>query len=389
MRRLLRAAALSLLLLDVWAAAQGQTSRYVYDDDGRLRAVIAPSGEAAVYEYDPAGNFMAVRRLGPDALELLTFAPRSGMAGTRVVFYGVGFGAGVSAVTFGGGGAGTLVGFTDNTITALVPDGAVTGPVNINTARGTLTTAVPFVVQGIVLNPRDISVPAGNSVQFNATVIAPGDEQGLVWRVNGIEGGNDALGRITEEGLYTAPAEPPATFDVSVQAESLALPTLVGTADVHVRSFSDFLFTLSPGVSVGKGAGFRNGFIFSQGISVGKGLGFQGGAAFGLGVSVTKGPIIASISPGGVTQGGQHTITLGGTNFNGATGVKLYNPDGQETSGVTASNINVGAGGASLTVRLTVEASAPARRKIVVVTTPTAHSLRIDVGVNTIQINAP
>jgi len=95
-----------------------QTSRYVYDDDGRLKAVIAPSGAAAVYEYDATGNFTAIRRLNADDLEVLAFSPRSGVVGTQVVFYGVGFGAGVSSVTFGGGAAGTLVNFTTITVRA-------------------------------------------------------------------------------------------------------------------------------------------------------------------------------------------------------------------------------------------------------------------------------
>lgn len=396
-----------LLILTVFAAAQEQTSRYVYDDDGRLRAVIAPNGEAAVYEYDSAGNFTAIRRLGADALELLAFAPRSGLPGTRVTFYGVGFGAGVSSVTFSGGAVGTLVGFTNTTITAIVPEGTVTGPVTINTARGTLMTATPFVLQGIILNPTEVAVLDEESVQFNATVIVPGDDQEVVWSVNGVEGGSDALGRITEAGLYTGPPDPPASFDISVQATSLALPTLVGTAIVHVRSLSDFRFTLSPGVSIGKGEGFTNASALSPGVSVGKGEGFTYGAAlsrgvavgkgadfanaaaFSPGVALTKGPVISAVSPGSIAQGSNTTVTLNGSNFGGASGVRLFNPDGSETFGVAASNINVNGNGSSLTVNLSLQTNASLGRKIIVVTTPTAHSVRSDVNVNAIQIIAP
>lgn len=398
---------LILLILPVYAVAQDQTSRYVYDDDGRLSAVIAPNGEAAVYEYDSAGNFTAIRRLGADALELLTFAPRSGVVGTRVVFYGVGFGAGVSTVTFGGGVVGTLVGFTNTTLTAIVPEGAITGPVTINTARGTLTTATPFVLQGIILNPREVSVLDGESVQFNATVIVPGEDQEVSWSVNGVEGGSGTLGRITTGGLYTAPPDPPATFNVSIQAASIAFPALVGTATVHIRSLSDFRFTLSQGVSIGKGDGFTNASTVSQGISVGKGEGFTFGvalscgvsvgkgadfanvAAFSPGVSLTNGPVISSASPGNIAQGSNSTVTLNGINFGGANGVRLFNPDGSETFGVTASNINVSGNGSSLTVNLSVQSNASVGRKIIVVTTPMAHSVRSDVNVNTIQITAP
>jgi YD repeat-containing protein len=285
-----------LLCLPLCAAAQGQTSRYVYDDDGRLLAVIAPNGEAVVYEYDAAGNFTAVRRLDVDALELLTFAPRSGVAGTRVVFYGVGFSAGVSAVNFGGGGvAGTLVDFTNTTVTALVPGGAATGPVTITTAPGTLTTAAPFTIQGITLDPKEASALDGQSIQFNATVILPGEDQEITWSVNGTEGGDDTSGTITAGGLYTPPPDPPATFQVSIQATSVAIPTIIGTAVVHVRSLSDFRFALSPGVSVGKGAEFTFGAALSRAVSVSKGAEF---GAFSPAISLTNGPVITSVSPG-------------------------------------------------------------------------------------------
>lgn len=405
-RRSLFASALSLLLLNVWAAAQGQTSRYVYDDDGRLRAVIAPGGEAVVYEYDAAGNFTAVRRLGADALELLTFAPRSGLPGTVVFFYGVGFGAGVSSVTFGGGAAGTLVGFTNSTVTAVVPEGAATGPVTIDTARGAVTTAAPFVLQGVVVNPKEASVLDGDSVQFTATVIVPGNEQEVVWSVNGVEGGSDALGRIDEAGLYTAPPDPPATFEVTVQAASLVFPTLVGAATVRVRSLSDFRFTLSPAVAVGKGPDFTNAGVLSQAVSIGKGPDFSGAAlspavsvgkgpgyseatAFGPGVSLTNGPVVTSVSPSSVAAGNSVNVTLGGSNFGGATSVSLFDPNGSAATNVTVSNVSVGGGGSSLTMTLAVQAGAAAGRRIIVVTTAKGHSVTSDVNVNTIQITAP
>ncbi|HET6974812.1 MAG TPA: hypothetical protein VFI24_00700 [Pyrinomonadaceae bacterium] len=423
--RSLIAPVLVLLSVSVFVTAQTQTSRYIYDDDGRLRAVIAPSGEAAVYDYDAAGNFTAIRRLAADTLELLTFAPRTGVPGTQVSFYGVGFGAGVSTVTFSGGVAGTLVGFTNNTITAVVPEGAATGPITINTARGTVTTVQPFVLQGVIVTPKEVSVIDGESVQFNANVLVPGDDHGVVWSVNGVEGGSDTLGRIDETGLYTGPLDAPATFDVTVRATSTAFPALEGTATVHVRSLFDFRFTisqgvsigkgldftsaaafspgvsigkgpafavagvLSPSISIGKGASFANNSVLSPGVSVGKGAEIAAGTTFGRGVMLTKGPIISTVSPGSITQGGNITVTITGLNLNGTTNVQLFDPTGNGTSGVTASNINVNVNGSSLTVNLSINAFTPTGRKIIVVTTSTAHSVRADVNVNTIQITPP
>ena len=51
-----------LLIIQLAALAQGTTTQYVYDDSGRLAAVIAPSGETSVYQYDAAGNLTAISR---------------------------------------------------------------------------------------------------------------------------------------------------------------------------------------------------------------------------------------------------------------------------------------------------------------------------------------
>jgi len=401
------ASAIVLCCLSGSALAQNQTSRYVYDDDGRLRAVIAPSGDAAVYDYDAAGNFTAIRRLGANDLDLISFAPRSGVVGTRVIFYGAGFGPGVSTVTFGGGEPGTLVGFTNNTITAIVPAGAVTGPITITTARGQLTTATPFIIQGIIVNPGEASVLDGDSILFSATVILPGDEREISWSVNGIEGGSNTVGRITSDGLYTAPLDPPASFNVSVQATSIALPEISGLATVLVRSFSDFRFTLSTGVSIGKGPAFTNASAFSQGVSigkgpdyaygsslspgvsVGKGPGFSDAGALSGGVSLMKGPVISSIVPGSIARGSSVSVTVNGSNFTGTNMVRVFNADGSLTSGIAVSNIIVGGGGNSLTMNLNAETGAQVGRKIVVLITPVAHSVSGDVNVNTIQITGP
>lgn len=389
--------ALLLCCLSSWVAAQG-TSRYVYDDDGRLRAVIAPSGAAAVYEYDAAGNFTAIRRLNADDLEVLAFSPRSGIVGTQVVFYGVGFGADVSSVTFGGGAAGTLVNFTNNTITAIVPAGAVTGPVTIATGRGQLTTAVPFIVQGIALNPSNAQILEGDSLQLTATVVVPGDDQGISWSVNGTKGGTAVLGTITETGLYTAPNNPPANLSVSVEATSLPFPEISGAASLRVRNFSDLVFTYSPGVAVGKGNQYAFG-AFSPSVVIGKGSDFslalfdrvavaRGSnfqSAFGPAVSLTKGPVITGITPGTVGQQSNTNLTISGTNFGGVNSVTFLNSDNSVAFGMSASNLNVNGNGQSMTITLSVS-GASTGRKIVIVRTPTAHSMFTDVNTNVIQV---
>src|SRR5207237_2196146 len=121
----LAAAGLALCVSASVFARQGGTTRYVYDENGRLHAVISPSGEAVVYEYDAAGNITAVRRLAADALVIFAFNPRAGIPGDIVTLVGVGFGGGVQSVSFNGAAA-HVVEVTQSTIVAEVPQGATT-----------------------------------------------------------------------------------------------------------------------------------------------------------------------------------------------------------------------------------------------------------------------
>ncbi|MFQ5846381.1 MAG: RHS repeat domain-containing protein [Candidatus Methylomirabilales bacterium] len=72
-----------ILLLGV-QATHGQEIRYVYDDLGRLIAVVDPQGGTAVYEYDAVGNILAIRRpqtTGPVVIALVK--PPEGPIGGR------------------------------------------------------------------------------------------------------------------------------------------------------------------------------------------------------------------------------------------------------------------------------------------------------------------
>lgn len=129
------------------AAQQGGTTTYVYDDNGRLHAVISPTGEAAVYEYDAAGNITAIRRLAADALIIFGFSPHEGLPGDQVTFSGVGFAGGVNAVSFNGVN-GRIVAANASSLVAEVPEGATTGLVTITTPSASATTLQPFVLRG-------------------------------------------------------------------------------------------------------------------------------------------------------------------------------------------------------------------------------------------------
>ncbi len=254
------------------AAQQGGTTRYVYDDNGRLHAVISPSGETAVYEYDAAGNLTAVRRLPADALMLFNFSPREGYFGTVVTFTGTGFGAGVTSVSFNGTPA-SVVEFTNSSVVAEVPQGATTGPVTITTPRGSVTTASPFNVRGVKLTPSSARLNLRETLQFTAEVIVAGAEQGVTWSVNGILGGSATVGTITAGGLYTAPAQNAGT--VVVRATSVGLPDLFDEATVVVRDPEDIQELRAAAVSVSRGPANGTAYVSD---SVAVRYGFTDGA---------------------------------------------------------------------------------------------------------------
>jgi len=277
------------------AAQQGGTTRYVYDDRGRLIAVISPTGEANIYEYDAAGNFTAVRRLTTNDLAVFAFSPRIGVPGDQVTFLGVGFGAGVNSVSFNGVPA-NIVQVTLSTIVAEVPQGATTGPATITTGRGSVTTTKPFTVAGIHVTPPVVSgLLSGSTVQFSATVVLE-DDPSLIWSVNGADGGSSSAGSITGSGLYTAPDlpvnQPAATF--TVRATSVALPNVFGEAQVNVVNPQFVWVGRSAGVSVLFG-GVRTP-ISSGGISVQKASASV--SALSNAVSIAKSsPVTDTISP--------------------------------------------------------------------------------------------
>jgi YD repeat-containing protein len=109
------------------ASAQSAV-QYVYDELGRLVAVIDTSGASAVYSYDAVGNLLSIVRRGSSDVSIIEFTPNSGPVGTLVTIYGTGFSAtpNQNTLTFNGSSA-TVLSATATRLTATVPAGATTG----------------------------------------------------------------------------------------------------------------------------------------------------------------------------------------------------------------------------------------------------------------------
>ncbi|HWS87599.1 MAG TPA: RHS repeat domain-containing protein [Pyrinomonadaceae bacterium] len=393
---------------------QGGTTRYVYDDNGRLHAVISPNGEAAVYEYDPAGNITAVRRLAADTLAVFAFSPREGVFGDPVTFVGSGFGGGVTGVSFNGTAA-QVVETTPSSLVALVPEGATTGPVTITTPAASVTTSTPFTVRGLRVSPAAARVLFNETIQFTAEVVTSG-EDALTWSVNGVVGGDVAVGTITPEGLYTAPR---LAGTVTVRASLAASPDIFGEALVTVRDPAMTTELLAPlvsvrrglprgtavaassvGVHVGHSSGIRNvsgaatsvhyGFGQTEprapSLSVGYGSA-SGQTAAADSVSLTRGPHIVSVSPAQVSRGATLTLTVTGANLSGVDAIRFLNASsGALDTTLTVTDLSVNAEGTVLTAMLAVGATAALGNRVVIVTTPAASSVTANVGSNLLRI---
>jgi len=120
---------------------------YVYDNLGRVLAVIDPATDTAVYSYDAVGNLTGITRQTSATKSILQFTPSSGPVGTPVTIYGTGFSATPTSntVKFNGTTA-TVTTASTTVLTTTVPAGATTGTISVTVAGITATSAASFTV---------------------------------------------------------------------------------------------------------------------------------------------------------------------------------------------------------------------------------------------------
>ena len=119
----------------------------IYDELGRLVAVVDPASDTVTYTYDAVGNLLSISRSVSSQLSLIEFSPNKGPIGASVTIYGTGFSTtpGDNIVKFNGTTA-TVTASTATQISTTVPAGATTGLITITNALGTVSSSVPFTV---------------------------------------------------------------------------------------------------------------------------------------------------------------------------------------------------------------------------------------------------
>jgi YD repeat-containing protein len=120
---------------------------YVYDDLGRLIAVIDVNGNAAEYAYDSVGNIQIISHFTSAQVSIIDFGPESGPTGALVTINGTGFSTTPSqdTVKFNSVTA-TVSSATNSQLQVTVPSAATTGPISVTSPNGSATSTMNFAV---------------------------------------------------------------------------------------------------------------------------------------------------------------------------------------------------------------------------------------------------
>lgn len=403
-----------LLLAGGHTFAQQPGIQYVYDDLGRLAAVVAPDRNVAVYVYDLAGNILAIHRFNldaidanrdgiPDPVAIVALTPEKGKVGTPVLIVGKGFSpnAAQNTVSFTGAPA-QVNSSTPFSISTSVPSGAATGPIAVTAPLGSAASPTPFTVLGaITVSPASVTLIARGTQQFTAAEAGTAAMPPVTWSVNGIKGGNPAVGTITAEGLYTAPATAPSPPTVTVTATHTDDPTLSASATVSITSPPPG-FVTAGSVSVGfRGINIRLDKNVTASVSVqvdapntltafGGPVSVQvaDASAFSIApaITVTLAPVITTVSPATAAPGtADLLITVTGSGLSGATALTFLlnnSPDGN----ISVANLAVNAEGTQATATISIAAGAALGGRVVQITTPAGASTPLGTGGNVFTV---
>jgi len=225
----------------------------------------ATSGKISVTTFDGTARSSATFTVtAPGAPTITSFSPTSGPVATSVTITGTNF-IGVSDVKFKTTSATTFTADTSTQITAIVPSGALTGPISVTNPSGTATSSTSFTV----------------TVAGAPTITSFSPTSGAVGTSVSISGTN--FTNVTGVKFNRT------------------------SASFTVNSSTQITATVPPGAISGP-------------ISV---TNLKGTATSSANFTVVAAPTITSFSPTSGQAGTSVTIT--GTNFTGATAVRFNN----------------------------------------------------------------
>lgn len=120
---------------------------YIYDEVGRLKAVVDPAGNTALYTYDAVGNLLDITRHSSGQVAIIQFVPAQGPEGTSVTISGIGFSFTPSQNTLSfNGTVASVISATTTEIVTTVPVGATNGTLTVTSPLGSDTSSQSFTV---------------------------------------------------------------------------------------------------------------------------------------------------------------------------------------------------------------------------------------------------
>jgi YD repeat-containing protein len=273
---------------------------YIYDQLGRLRAVVDPASDTAVYNYDAVGNLLSISRRNSSGVSVIEFSPKTGLPGTQVTIFGTGFSSapGANTVTFNGLSA-AVSSATTTSIVATVPAGATTGPIGVSNPTGSAASMDVFTVA-------DPGTPTITS--FTPIVGAPGMPVGI----SGTNfDGNPSRDRLTFNNMTSwATSATTTNLTVPVPTGGTSGKITVTTPAGSSKSTSDFFVPPSPLIEADVGHTGR--------ATIG-----GGGHTVSIG---TAGKLGLVVFDGTANQ--QITINVSNVTFSTRLSVVIYNPNG-------------------------------------------------------------
>jgi hypothetical protein len=116
----------------------------------------------------------------------------------------------------------------------------------VSCGGGSSSTSESYQITGVTVSPTTASIGTTQTQQFNAVVHGTGPfPRGVNWFAGGVEGGNNTVGTISADGLYSAPQNVPPGGSVAIQAVSAADNTKSATAQVTITQGGPVITQLS------------------------------------------------------------------------------------------------------------------------------------------------
>lgn len=356
--------------LTVPSIASAQTVQYAYDAAGRLGVVADLRGDLAVYQYDAAGNLLAIQRITvgdvPDAVVIAHVSPGSASRDATVSIFGKGFGATppANALTFNDVPA-VVATASPTRLTARVPASATTGPIRLTTPLGTASWPTFHVLDALSVTPVTALVAPHGSVRFTAS---GGGTPGVRWSVDRVAGGDAQRGTITGEGVYRAPEMLP-PGGVRITATSVLDPGLEATAHVGMLTSRPSFVAAEPVGVTFAALPPRVELTATASVGVATSTGF----AMAMPLVVRVAPVVFSTTPSTAGRGETLRLRVTGAGFEGATRLQFWTAAGPDVT-VTATGLVISADGDEATADVAVAVDAASGPRVVRIVTPTASS---------------